>query len=352
MNIKKVAQRTSLPFDNRRWNSDPSISPATSKTTIPFNNVPTIRDIMDGGVNIRDVYPHAGGDWSPGEDVSKSYKEPGDDYKRREKDEQIIANMLDKGKSEEQQWKVKVRGGSKTFISFNLARDYVRENNLPFSYISRIAQAQPNKVGIIADSLNKTFLVKSIDTVNGVMETGSAFCVAPTYFITCAHVLKSYNKHQEISSQFFNDATVSLVQGGTEQRAVVINTDPKLDIALLKCNIDTEPLEIETAIMIGEEIVAIGSPHGYENNVSTGTLGSIGRKIYTYKGAPEYMFIDLSVFPGSSGGPVIKASTGKVVGMVTLIVSTGGSNYGLNAALPASYIQEFCRTNIKNFSSK
>jgi len=350
MNIKKVAQRTSLPFDTRRLDDKPSISPSTNKSVMPFNNVPTIRDIMNGNVNIRDVYPHAGGDWSPGEDVSKSYKDSGDDYKRREKDEQIIANMLDMGKTDPQQWKVKVRGGSKTFISFNLARDYVRENNLPFSYISRVAQAQPNKTGIIADSLNKTFLVKSIDAVNGTIETGSAFCVAPTYFITCAHVIKSYNKYQEINPEVFSDAIVSLVQGGTEQRAILINADAKLDIALLKCNIDVEPLEMETEIMVGEEIVAIGSPHGYENNVSTGTLGSVGRKVYFYKGAPEYMFIDLSVFPGSSGGPVLKADTGKIAGMVTLIISAGGGNYGLNAALPASYIKEFCRTNIKNFS--
>lgn len=346
--IKKIAQRTGLPFDNRRMDES-FISPSTNKSVMPFNNVPTIRDIMEGNISIKNVYPHAGGDWSPGSDVSKSYRETGDDYKRREKDEQILANMLDNGKPESQQWKVKVKGGSKTFISFELASKYVRENKLPMSYISRIAQTQSNKVGIISDSLNKTFLVKSVDTINGVIETGSAFCVAPTYFITCAHVLKSYNKNKEVSPSFFAGSSVSLLHGGADQKAILITADPKLDIALLKCEIDVEPFKIETKIMVGEEIVAIGSPHGFENNVSTGTLGSVGRKVYAYKGAPEYMFVDLSVFPGSSGGPVIKANTGNVVGMVTLIVSSSAGNYGLNAALPSSYIQNFCKNNIRNF---
>jgi len=52
------------------------------------------------------------------------------------------------------------------------------------------------------------------------------------------------------------------------------------------------------------------------------------------------MFIDAAVFPGSSGGPVIRVGSGNVVGMITLIVS-GGEDYGLNAALPSAYIKEF-----------
>ncbi|MFW5879495.1 MAG: serine protease, partial [bacterium] len=52
------------------------------------------------------------------------------------------------------------------------------------------------------------------------------------------------------------------------------------------------------------------------------------------------MFFDASVFPGSSGGPLIRKSDGVVVGIITLIVSTG-DGYGLNAGLNASYLQDF-----------
>lgn len=353
--MKIIAQRTSMPFDNRGLTGSPYLSMPTQKSVPPFNNVPTIQDITNHTTNIRDVYPHAGGDWSPGEDSSKSYREKGDDYKRQDKDAQIIANMLDKGREPQQQWKVKVKGGSKSFISLNLAEKYLRDNNLPFSYIARVAQVKQNtqddRVDVIADSLNKTFMVESINTTRGIKEVGSSFCIAPYYFLTCAHVIRSYNKNAEIKSETFLNATVNLVRGDTKYKAIVIAADPKLDMALLRCNIDTTPLEIESNIQIGEDIIAIGSPHGYENNVSTGTLGSIGRKVYFYNGAPEYMFIDLAVFPGVSGGPVIKVSNGKVVGIVTLIVSSGVGNYGLNAALPASYIESFISKNIPNYRS-
>ena len=124
--------------------------------------------------------------------------------------------------------------------------------------------------------------------------------------------------------------------------------ESSLDIALLKCDIDVEPFNIDTKISVGEDIIAIGSPHGYENNVSTGTIGSLDRKLYTYDGAPDYMFIDLSIFPGNSGGPVIKVDNGSVVGMVTLIVTSEGG-YGLNAALSSSYIEKFIKGSIKGF---
>ena len=115
--MKIVSQRTSTPFSG-------GLSPATQKSVQPFNNVPQIQDFLDGTTKMTDILPGGGGDWSPGEDKDKSYKEKGDDYKRQDKDAQIIANMLDKGKEPQQQWKVKVRGGSKSFISLNLAEKY------------------------------------------------------------------------------------------------------------------------------------------------------------------------------------------------------------------------------------
>ena len=54
--------------------------------------------------------------------------------------------------------------------------------------------------------------------------------------------------------------------------------------------------------MVGDEIIAIGSPHGFENNVSFGQVGSVDKTIYSHNGAPMYMFVDLSVFSGNSGG--------------------------------------------------
>jgi len=342
-----------MPFDNRGSDGLPSISPSTQRGVMPFNNVPTIQDIMNGNINIRDYNPHAQGDWAPGEDVDKNYRENGDDYKRQERDSDILANLLDNCVKTPQKWQVKVPGGTKTFISFELARQYTREKNLPFSYVQRIAQVVQNpqeqdRIKVISDSIGKTFMVDSVNIVDGVRETGSAFCVAPTYFVTCAHVLKKYNKNLSIDKEYFSSPLVSLVSRGQKTEAFVEAVDPKLDIALLKCNIDADPLEIDLEVVMGMDIIVIGSPHSFENNVSSGTVGSMGRRVYFYEGAPEYMFVDLSVFPGNSGGPVIKIDNGKVIGMVTLIIS-GAGGYGLNVALPPQYISRFCEENIKDF---
>lgn len=341
-----------MPFDNRGIDGSLSISPTTPKSIMPFFNVPTITDLLSGEKKIGDVYPNANGSWGKGEDIDHSYREQGDDYKREVRDLGILNSLLEPREKIQQKWKVKIPGGSRTFMSFDLARRYTREKEMPFSYVSRIAQntaGLKTRAEVITDAMNKTFLVESIDGTNGTIETGSAFCVFNGYFISCAHVIKSYNKNKNINSEYFMDTIVNLIHNGNRYETHVVATDPKLDIALLASHFSgIEPLEMGDSVEIGEDLIAIGSPHGYENNVSTGTLGSVGRKLYFYEGAPEYMFVDLSIFPGNSGGPVIKASNGKVIAMITLIVSSAGG-YGLNAALPSNYIKDFCKKHIKGF---
>lgn len=353
--MKILSYRSTMPFENRGTDGSPYISPSTQRGIMPFLNVPTVQDIIENRIDLRDYNPHSQGDWAPGEDVSKSYKEKGDDYKRRERDLEIMDFMLQPREKFPQKWTVKVPGGSKTFMSFELARQYTREKGLPFSYVRRIAQVLPNRqeqlrVDVIGDSLDRTFMVESINLSQGVRDTGSAFCVAPTYFITCAHVIRGYNKMENIRIDYFADAKINLIDGNRKMEAYIVSIDTLLDIALIKSNMDSDPIGLDTNIEIGHDIIAIGSPHGYENNVSTGTIGALGRKVYFYEGAPDYMFVDLSVFPGNSGGPVIRIDNGKAVGMVTLIVSANGGQ-GLNAALPSSYIVEFCKNYIKGFST-
>jgi len=356
--MKIISYRSTNPFDNRGIDGMPSISPTTDKSKMPFNNVTTIQDVLDGRRTIKDTYPGSRGSWAPGEDVSTSYREQGDDYKRRERDFDILRNMFDRIHKEPQEWMVKVPGGSKSFVSFNLAQKYIREKSIPFRYLSRVkggsedvikvAQGEEgleevNRVKVISESLHKVFLVDSLNPSKGVKETGSAFCIAPGYFLTCAHVVESYNKSlmpRNISS-FGQNSIIKLVQNERSFPAELIEVSLQYDLAILKADIKIDSFIISDEIQTGEDIIVIGSPHGYENNVSTGTVGGTGRKIYNYEGAPSYTFMDASVVPGSSGGPVIKSSNGQVIGMITLIVSTEGE-YGLNAALPSSYIKEFC----------
>ena len=325
------------------------LSPITDKSVVPTNNVHTIQDVLDGR---KYTLPGGGGEWSSGEDVSKSYKEEGDAYKRQVRDIEIFNNITDPSHMlPAEKWKVKIPGGSKVFPSFDLAQEFrskMTGKGVPIKWIARIAQSNPDRVQVVSGSLKKTFKVEAIDVYNSSKETGAAFCIAPNYFATCAHVIVNYDKSIEplIDVDDYSDRIeIFMIQSGRKFKAQVAAFSGDWDIAILKCNIDVEPFRLDIGSMqIGDDILAIGSPHGFENNVSFGNIGSIGKQIYSYKGAPKYFFIDAPVFPGNSGGPIIKIENGEVIGILTAIVAKNGE-YGLNVGLPSSYLRNFCIMN-------
>lgn len=340
-----------MPFQNSGPAGSSVLSPLTPKSHMPANNVPTVMDFMNGKKTMKDILPGGGGDWSPGEDTSKSYREKGNDYKRRARDLDLLSNMVKPHEKNTEVWRVKFPGGSREFTSFEMATQYKEKQKakgVPSAYLSRVAQVEENNVarmGVIADSINQCFLVESIDLERGVMETGSAFCVGKGLYLTCAHVIKKYDKNTPTSQfHFFKNVTVSMSISGEKFGVDVVAVDSQLDIALLKSEAISDAFDLGDEIKVGEEIICISSPYGYENHVSEGIVGSLDRQIYFYEGAPTYTFIDLSIYPGSSGAPVISLESGKVVGLVTLIVSSA-AGYGLNASLPPRYIKDFLSKN-------
>ena len=96
---------------------------------------------------------------------------------------------------------------------------------------------------------------------------------------------------------------------------------------------------------IGTRVIAVGSPSGFEGNVTEGILSSRNRKIFDYNGAPRFLFTDAHVLPGSSGGALISLENGEVIGMMALIVSDVGL-YGLNAAIPSEYLKKIINRSV------
>jgi S1-C subfamily serine protease len=350
----KIA-RTFLPFNNRGDMGDQAyLSPPSERSVMPFNNVHTIGDIVFDGRRYK--LPGGGGDWSSGDEASTpSYKPEGSDYKasdqyleelRRQRDRDIQKSLFSGDIEQNEEWIVIMEGGTKKFPSFPLAQKYHEKMKSKYNtnaFVTRVAQA--SKIKVIADALDKTFLVESIDAQKGVKETGSAFCVGKNLFLTCAHVISPYNKNNIVSEKNFGSRrTIRLSQEGMVYTGELIDYNLQWDIALIKANIDVEPFKVGQRSFIGDDILAIGSPHGFENNVTEGIISSQDKDVYFYNGAPSYMFVDANILPGNSGGPIIKASDGSVIGLVTLIVSQEGL-YGLNAALPVNYIEKFMQKN-------
>lgn len=328
------------------------LSPTTQKSVVPFNNVTTIQDVLEGK---KYQLPGGGGDWSSGEDVSKSYREQGDDYKRQERDMDIFNRMLSPNPNNffavEERWEVSVPGGRKVFPSLGLATEYRKKlinKGVAVKSITRTKLAQAvDKTKVVSLAMEKTFMVETINIGKGIKLNGAAFCVAPNTFLTCAHVINKYNKNKQVDldvESIAKEVQLSLIQNGKSYPATLVALHGAWDIAILSCEIGVDPMPIKPEYQVGDEILAVGSPHGFENEVSFGNVGGLNRKIYNYENAPQYTFVDLAAFTGNSGGPIIDEKTGAVIAMLTAIVTASGE-FGLNAGLPAKYLKQFCIMN-------
>ena len=324
------------------------LSPLTDKSNNGYASGYTLQDAING---VPYNLPDAGGNWGKGADISSSYKEEGDDYARNSRDEHIFRNFLDPEAINQEEWAVVTEGGYKKFPSFQAAFSYQRKLNEAGTKVKRITRLKTaqseNPVDSlqIADAYAKTYMVSVENFSKNYQSTGSAFCIAPNIFATCGHVMQKYNKmnNEKIDIDSLNgESKILLTNGNHKLSAKVLSVNEKLDIAILQTESDAKEFTIQNEFQIGDDVMVIGSPHGYENNVTFGKISSRNRQIYSYEGAPKYMFIDAHVFAGNSGGPIISTNSGAVIGIVTAIAAAK-SEYGLNAGLPIFYLEQYCQ---------
>lgn len=117
--------------------------------------------------------------------------------------------------------------------------------------------------------------------------------------------------------------------------AKVLGSDPKTDVAVLKIearNLPTLKLGSTQDLRVGEWVLAIGSPFGFENSVSAGVVSAKGRALPDDSFVP-FIQTDVAVNPGNSGGPLFNAR-GEVVGINSQIYSQSGGYQGISFAIP------------------
>jgi serine protease Do len=153
---------------------------------------------------------------------------------------------------------------------------------------------------------------------------GSGFIInADGYILTNAHVV-----------QAADEITVRLTDK-REFKARVIGSDRRTDIALIK--IDATGLPVVKfgdpgKLRVGEWVVAIGSPFGFDNTVTKGIVSAKGRSLPQENFVP-FIQTDVAVNPGNSGGPLFNMR-GEVVGINSQIYSRTGGFMGLSFAIP------------------
>jgi len=159
---------------------------------------------------------------------------------------------------------------------------------------------------------------------------GSGFIISKGgYIITNHHVVDNASRIE-----------ITLYSKKTYE-ADLIGSDQKTDVAVLKINASEKDLTVlpfgnSDKLSIGEWVMAVGNPFGYENTVTVGIVSAKGRRKKFSRGRDVYQnFIqtDAAVNPGNSGGPLVNLY-GEVVGINTLIVSRSGGYQGLSFTIP------------------
>lgn len=167
---------------------------------------------------------------------------------------------------------------------------------------------------------------------------GTGFVVSEEgHVLTNAHVVDNEGQTAEsVTVGFKNEGS-----GTTKVDATIVGIDNSSDVALLKIDPDEAGdltvllLGDSDELQVGEPVVAIGNPLGYDFTLTTGVISALDRELQSPNGSviANGIQTDAAINSGNSGGPLIDA-TGHVIGINEQIASQSGGNQGLGFAVP------------------
>ena len=158
---------------------------------------------------------------------------------------------------------------------------------------------------------------------------GSGFIISKDgYVITNHHVVKDA------------DEIIVRLNDRREFVAELIGSDARSDIAVLKLDGKKLPylkLGDSNKVTVGEWVLAIGSPFGFDYSVTAGIISAIGRSLPNENYVP-FIQTDVAINPGNSGGPLFNLD-GEVIGVNSQIYSRTGGFMGLSFAVPVNVVE-------------
>lgn len=158
------------------------------------------------------------------------------------------------------------------------------------------------------------------------------------YVVTNYHVIKD------------SDRILVRLGPGDDVTARVVGADPKSDLAVLQVKADLR-VQAEWGdseqLDIGDWVLAIGSPLGFDHSVTAGIVSATERNGLRIAEYESFIQTDAAINPGNSGGPLINLA-GKVVGINTAIITKSGGYEGIGLAIPSSLAKKVVEGLIKD----
>jgi S1-C subfamily serine protease len=153
------------------------------------------------------------------------------------------------------------------------------------------------------------------------------------------HIITNYHVIEDADELFVT------LPGEMTVPAEVVGADASNDLAVLQVDVDPSllypvPLGESHELRVGQFVVAIGNPFGYERTLTVGVISALGRVIES----PDQSFIgeiiqtDAAINPGNSGGPLLDLS-GRIIGVNTAIFSPSQASAGIGFAVPVDTVR-------------
>ncbi|HRX69935.1 MAG: DegQ family serine endoprotease [Candidatus Competibacteraceae bacterium] len=189
----------------------------------------------------------------------------------------------------------------------------IPENSPFFDYFKKFFDQMPDSVPQPRSSVGSGFILS-----------------ADGYVVTNAHVVDEM------------DSIIVGLSDRTEWPAEVVGKDSRSDIALLKVKADKSLPTVKIGdigkVKVGQWVLAIGSPFGFERSATQGIISALGRSLPRDSYVP-FIQTDAAVNPGNSGGPLFNLD-GEVIGVNSQIYSRSGGYQGLSFAIPIDVAME------------
>lgn len=167
-------------------------------------------------------------------------------------------------------------------------------------------------------------LLPSMVQIEAGLGLGSGFVYEDGHVLTAAHVVEGSNN---VVVRFAN---------GNQAEGTVLGTDTVHDVAVIA--VDTNdtppaPLALDEELVVGQLAVALGSPWGLEQTVTSGVVSAVDRPVANTNSVQVLIQTDASINPGNSGGALADRQ-GRVIGVNIEIFTQTGSNSGVGFAVP------------------